>query len=329
MSNSLASAHAFSDNPRQAWCAAIRHIKKAKAEYGLEVGEAGEEIVRLLISAAMDLCWADRAKEECSPFLRLVNLKDFLRKLFVKGKHEPEEFRPVLAWAAEYWLNFTHIIESAETFHADAPLKRAGVSEAWLRQGAILGPKNQAGWDLLLPIYKSATTPLMGEIFEHESLSFVPIQTKNVAKGDKAGWNTDFSATSVKLNENASGARCTVWFDLRHKMPGIQMNQMNKQAVRRSQRLASPNFQPSAAPQTYHILARGHSSVAINLLSEIADADTELPELLGATTMDDDYSFLDERTRLLNQGKMTWVQNRIETMDDAEATAVCMEPGTQ
>jgi hypothetical protein len=324
----LASAHAFSDNPRQAWSAAIRHIKKARAEYGLEVGEAGEEIVRLLVSAAMDLCWADRADGERSTFLRLlrlVNLKDFLRKLFIKGKDEPEEFRPVLTWAAEYWLNFTHVIVSAENFHADAPLKRAGLSEAWLRQGAILGPKNQAGWDLLLPIYKSAAMPLLNDTFEHDNLSFIPIQTKNVAKGEKAGWNTDFSASSVKLEKNASGAPCTIWFDLRRKFPMVQVN---KQALRRSQRLASFNHQASSKTPPYHILARGHSSSAIKMLSEIADADAELPDLLGADISDDDDdddSFLDERTRLLNQGKMTWIQNRSETLDDEEATDVCME----
>jgi len=221
------------------------------------------------------------------------------------GEHLTDEHSTALfEWAKGYWLNFTHMIQSANYFTTAAPLSRAGIVEAWARQGAILGLKNQTGWDLILPIYKSFTQPTKSTNFDVEYLSVIPVQTKNAAAGVIAGWNSDFSDPSVQIEKPPKSEHdfCTIWFDLRGKSKSVRVTGKNRTG--RSGKNQSVYR---------HVLAKGHDESAIEFLSKFNPSTrNEIAKLLGAHPGEEDDEFLSPHTMERNKGLLPFFHHRMD-----------------
>ncbi|KAJ1025969.1 hypothetical protein NDA16_002594 [Ustilago loliicola] len=84
-------------------------------------------------------------------------------------------------WARRAWLNFTHPVILPKQVPHDSYVGFELLRELWIRHATAQGVSNQAGWDLLIPVYETdSDQPPNDQVeFEESRLSYIAIQVKN------------------------------------------------------------------------------------------------------------------------------------------------------
>ncbi|KAJ1030608.1 hypothetical protein NDA16_001516 [Ustilago loliicola] len=85
------------------------------------------------------------------------------------------------AWARRAWLNFTHPAILPNQVSHNRRIGTELLRELWIRHATAQGVSNQAGWDLLIPVYESHSDqpPNDADKFDETKLSYIAIQVKN------------------------------------------------------------------------------------------------------------------------------------------------------
>ncbi|SOV05549.1 uncharacterized protein UDID_18454 [Ustilago sp. UG-2017a] len=85
------------------------------------------------------------------------------------------------SWARRAWLNFTHPAILPKQIPHDRRTGTELLRELWIRHATAQGVSNQAGWDLLIPVYESHSDqpPNGADKFDETKLSYIAIQVKN------------------------------------------------------------------------------------------------------------------------------------------------------
>lgn len=165
------------------WSIAILTVASARTSIGLNIGEEGEEGVRLLCSMAADFAFkaarvgAEALDQAYEDIMGLVTVGDWLQQLlgYTTGDFEQD----FVSWSKRHWLNFKHVARYGAQIQAGQTLPRCLLLELWIRHAAVRGVVNQKGWDLLIPIYESESKPTGDQIFSSAKLSYIAVQVKN------------------------------------------------------------------------------------------------------------------------------------------------------
>ena len=154
--HSLAATHTFRGKAALLWQTAIGAIFKSTTLNNLSIGQAGEEYVQINLTASLDSAAATRPEvQHLAPVLVHDWLKALLNPQILKvGVNTSEVYQKILAWAADYSINFTHFMQLDALCTSNKPLTHFALAQAWLRQAAIIGAEGQTKWDLLVPIYR-------------------------------------------------------------------------------------------------------------------------------------------------------------------------------
>jgi hypothetical protein len=109
----------------------------------LNIGENGEETIRILMTASLDIV-AARNAPQLSALLRpatpMENLLSWLTELH--GYLDiPENYRQTFS---KSWVNFTHFARLDEQHTTSNPMPYHTIVQAWTRQCALLGTVNQS-----------------------------------------------------------------------------------------------------------------------------------------------------------------------------------------
>ncbi|KAJ1031355.1 hypothetical protein NDA16_000796 [Ustilago loliicola] len=97
-------------------------------------------------------------------------------------KPKTETLPPLLAaWANRAWINFKHPVVLRNQVPHKKRINLDLLAELWFRHAAAQGVSNQAGWDLIIPVYVSDTDepPSDDDLFDISRLSYIAIQVKN------------------------------------------------------------------------------------------------------------------------------------------------------
>jgi hypothetical protein len=269
---SLASTMAFRYGGAHTWDGTIKWLMESRSEYGLLVGEAGEELARLFITISGDLC-----SKSTGP----IRLDRWLEQLF-----PPMGNPKAIQWAAEHWLNFTHFTKSSCYFTQAGPkMTQSVLVEAWTRQTAILGQPRQEDWDIIVPIYHSATPLNNADQFDPRKISYIPIQVKNQVSGCTAGATTNFVSCVDPLPLDEHPTMMTIWFNLQHADRSILEGRTGPVKLVDS----PPSMLQRAAGKSkqthhfYHVVASGHTEHTIPVLNKLnAESRQAIGILAGA-----------------------------------------------
>lgn len=120
-------------------------------------------------SPGLDLPGLDRAKQEdpYSGYSAYVHLQDYLRQL--TNWEQPELDRIVAEYGANAWV-------TAQCFRrtSDRPITRQDLVQAFHERYGIVGAKNQATWDLVIPLYCGD----LNNPYSAGAWSFIVVQVK-------------------------------------------------------------------------------------------------------------------------------------------------------
>ena len=271
--HSLAATHTFRGKAALLWQTAIGAIFKSTTLNNLSIGQAGEEYVQIILTASLDSAAATRPEVQ---HLALVFVHDWLKALLNPqilkvGVNTSEVYQKILAWAADYSINFTHFMQLDALCTSNKPLTHFALAQAWLRQAAIIGAEGQTKWDLLVPIYRDYSPEAD---FHPQHVSYIAIQVKN-RKASSSGWTGDFAAHIQGFGgtETAEHDRLLLWMDLNkdNKIEAVCDVSTKHHMQTRSQR--------SAQHTRYNLRIDGHGARTYKVINTFADP--KKPEQLG------------------------------------------------
>lgn len=161
------------------WSAAIRLIRAKQLTGVLNVGENGEEYIRLILTIAMDAEASQLQSDPAQPYLPgtldLVNLGKFLERFYgdIQLGPEYEDLKE------RSWLHVTHFVRMGRQFNRNKPLKKRHLLELFSRGAAGIGIVNQGDWDIVIPVYyHGQARPGPHEKVDVSNMRLVIIQTK-------------------------------------------------------------------------------------------------------------------------------------------------------
>ena len=232
------------------WGKAIAEIIRATSTYGVVLGDAGEEFVMVVLTAALDgaatkwqspgvthkeRSFGDELKKVMAPvdvgswLGHLINAKQ-LRSIGKKA------LKGILAWGANRFLNFTHFTVAERQFTSEKPLLHCDLVNAWLRHVAIIGFPGQTGWDIIIPYYSGYQSH---DIFVASKVSYIAVQVKNAEK--EGDWKADFTKSTIQPHGGSSGSEddpsLLLWLDL-NKSSMIEFLEDTGRATRSKEHIA-------------------------------------------------------------------------------------------
>jgi hypothetical protein len=219
---------------------AITQIRKTQLAGVLNVGENGEEFIRIIMSMAMDFTAHDRrpAGSITSSILNMINLGQWLKTMHGNLRLPPEYQNLV----DESWLNFTHFarLDEQYTKRKKKQLPHSGLVQAFTRQCALLGTVNQMLKDGLIVAYWSGdrnNPPRLDQIFEHWRIFALPWQVKFRSTGTN-NFNhikkTDLSGAVEKLKiedlkqQPPAPMNIGIFYNVSATQPEITLHQSQK-----------------------------------------------------------------------------------------------------
>jgi hypothetical protein len=245
----------------------------------LETGRSGEEFTRIMLSLAADGAatgWQDQHRQQNT--LSPITVSSWLKALLSKINDEhigdaKQIYQDLLAWGDGCLINFTHFLTMAKPFN-EKKLRHRYLVQAWIRHAAIIGGKNQAGWDILIPVYHTTD---MQKPFDVAQVSYITIQVKNGMDRQKSGWDGDFSKNTVaSFSTNAlyDSPRLFIWIDLQVK------DELDVQAFATSSSSTGAKTRSSSSRQAarYNLYVGGHSRNVYAPFKHLVDPETSKPE---------------------------------------------------
>jgi hypothetical protein len=237
-------------------------VARAKAN-DLLVGEMGEEYIRMLISAAIDLGAKENMEETSCTSGRPVPIFKWLKHLLNHPLDLPST-------SGACYMNFTHFLCYNTLFTPENPLPHSKIVDAYLRHAAIIGHPRQGGWDALLPFH--CGTP--DGPFNAKLVSYVLLQIRNRTKETGHIWKLDWRADTIEKQvedstdtpQVSSMLPILIWFNLLNT--GDQTILSASRPTRTSPRLSHPLL-------PFNFLVQGNGSAVFAPLKNMSSQTQE------------------------------------------------------
>ena len=198
----------------------------------------------------------DRQRNTLSP----ITVSSWLRALLSKIDDEhigaaKQNYQDLLAWGDGCLINFTHFLTMEKSFDEEKKLRHRYLVQAWIRHAAIIGGKNQAGWDILIPVYHNTD---LKQPFDVAKVSYITIQVTNGMNRQSSGWDGDFSEKTVASFSKDSFddlPRLFLWMDLQvDDKLDIRASTRNTSSTE----VNTPSTSPRQAAR-FNLYVQGHS----------------------------------------------------------------------
>lgn len=165
------------------WSIVIEEVHRLARANALLLGESGEEHVRIAAAVAVDFAikaqhgFRSMSSDDTTSWF-MLSVHDWLSAFLGPDCADHKDIRD---WAKRHWINFTHYFKCNEMFTKSKPMSHSYLTQAWLRQAAMISSITQPDWDLVMVALESEERPKLTDVLDISKLRPIAVQIKNRA----------------------------------------------------------------------------------------------------------------------------------------------------